>query len=302
MKNTLLYSLTAGLALGLATAHASLEIEEQFDYTAGDLAGNGTGTTGLAGNWTSPVVGPGKGDWEVMASGLSFTDHLSDAGGSAERNAASGSDYAQVEISAAAQTNLLADGSTAYFSFLVGFPGGNAETFDNHTFYIGTNDTPDSAADPVTTTGGSGFGFAIDGANGNNGPRPLRAFTMDNGSSTLSAGDIGDVPDESSPTQLIVGQLDWVANGGNDTLTLWNVADPTIGLGTNSVSMTADLDQSLFDTLTIASKQNNVVFDEIRFGTTLGDVSTVAVPEPSSYALLAGMFGLTLVMLRRRQG
>jgi hypothetical protein len=80
-----------------------------------------------------------------------------------------------------------------------------------------------------------------------------------------------------------------------DTLTLYNVTDPTAGLSPPFVPMTADLSQSGFDTLATASRQIAIV-DEIRFGTGLAGVGVV--PEPS--AVLLGGLGI-LALLRRRR-
>lgn len=45
---------------------------------------------------------------------------------------------------------------------------------------------------------------------------------------------------------------------------------------------------------------SDVYFDELRWGTNLGDVVSVNVPEPSAFALLIGMFSLLIVCRRRR--
>lgn len=287
---TTLTTVLAGLSLAVRAAPV---VYEPFDYTAGALAGNGTGTTGLDGNWTSG----GTNEYQVEGTGLSFTN-LSTTGGAADRSSANNGAYSQVGITNAAQTSLLADDSTIYFSFLVGY-GNNSEVNDNSTFYLGTSDAPSATAAPVTTTSGSGFGFALDGPGAADNSRPLRGFTMDGGTTTLSASDIGVIANGTSGTLMIAGQIDWAANGSNDTLTLWNVADPAAGLGGTSISMTADFDQSTFDTLTIASRQNNTPLDEIRFGTSLADVAVV--PEPSSLALI-GLAGLATLLYRRQNG
>ncbi len=274
-----LTTVLAGLSLAVRAAPI---VYESFDYTSGALAGNGTGTTGLDGNWTSG----GTNEYQVEGTGLSFTN-LSTTGGAADRSSASNGAYSQVALTSSAQASLLADNSTIYFSFLIGY-GNNSEANDNSTFYLGTSDAPSPTDAPVTTTSGSGFGFALDGPGGTDGSRPLRGFTMDGGTTSLGT----------SGTLMIAGQIDWAANGSNDTLTLWNVADPGSGLGSTSITMTADLDQSGFDTLTIASRQDNTPFDEIRFGTSLADVGVI--PEPSSLALI-GLAGLAVLLFRRQQ-
>jgi hypothetical protein len=53
-----------------------------------------------------------------------------------------------------------------------------------------------------------------------------------------------------------------------------------------------------FDSITLTSNNGVVAYDEIRIAT---DLASVAVPEPSTYALLAGFATLGLVVLRRRR-
>lgn len=59
-----------------------------------------------------------------------------------------------------------------------------------------------------------------------------------------------------------------------------------------------------FDSITLTSNSGIAIYDEIRIATDLGAVvgsGTVAVPEPSTYALLSGLAMLGLVLFRRRR-
>lgn len=93
---------------------------------------------------------------------------------------------------------------------------------------------------------------------------------------------------------MIVGQIDWVADGGNDTLSLYNILDVNTALPAPFATMSADLDQSLFDTIAVGSAQVSAL-DEIRFGAALTDVGLI--PEPASLALL----GLGCLLAIRRK-
>ncbi|HKK18201.1 MAG TPA: hypothetical protein VJ952_05920 [Opitutales bacterium] len=163
---------------------------------------------------------------------------------------------------------------------------------------------PGSDKQNPTISGGEGFGIHLDGnvfddPESGNDIIEVFGYQIDDGVATQS--DPSDpivATTDAVSTFMIAGQIDWAANGSDDTLTLWNVTDPTAGLpGTSFATMTADLDQSLFNTLAVESQQVATI-DEIRFGTTLESVGVV--PEPSSFALITGCLGLTWVMLRRR--
>jgi hypothetical protein len=71
----------------------------------------------------------------------------------------------------------------------------------------------------------------------------------------------------------------------------------TTDAGTISETVIADSSVSnintVFDMVMVRARSSDVSFDNV--------LITSNIPEPSSYALLAGMFGLTLVMLRRRK-
>ena len=75
------------------------------------------------------------------------------------------------------------------------------------------------------------------------------------------------------------------------------MTDLTAPLPTAFSVQTLDVDQTQFDTISISDGQTSG-FDEIRFGTTLADVTPGAIPEPSSLSLLALA---SLALLRRRK-
>ena len=67
-------------------------------------------------------------------------------------------------------------------------------------------------------------------------------------------------------------------------MTVYSIADPTAALPAPFATMTADLDQSLFDSLAIGDKQRAVV-DEIRFGDTAADVGLGVGTGPTAFQL-----------------
>lgn len=294
---TLLAAVTAS-AMIAGTASGDLYVYEPFDYSTGALAGN-SGALGLSGNWSSS----GSNQQSVVSPGLEFAG-LSTTGNAARRTSAPGGAESSVALDATAISNLTQDNSTIYFSVLLRndrFSAGN----ENLAFVIGTDAlaVPGSDLQNPTIVGGEGFGVHLDGnvfndPDSNGDIIEVFGYQIDDGVATQSTPSNPIVAtDDSVSTFMIVGKIDWAPNGSNDTLTLYNVADPTTGLpGSSFATMSADLDNTLFDTLAVESQQVATI-DEIRFGTSLTDVGVV--PEPGSLALL-GLGGLLIGTRRRR--
>jgi hypothetical protein len=100
-------------------------------------------------------------------------------------------------------------------------------------------------------------------------------------------------------TFLIVGKLNLTAQTAdfwvNPTLSLSDPTSPQASFTTTGLAL--DRLQLIFNSTA------NVTFDEVRLGTTFNDVTpfTTAVPEPSSYAALAGAALLGFTLIRRRR-
>lgn len=108
----------------------------------------------------------------------------------------------------------------------------------------------------------------------------------------------------SDNAQLYLLQLTNVGSGeANATATLWsnpnNLEDLTAGAA-SSVSLTGlqldTIDQFIFNKG--AGVEQTGYFDELRIGSSSADI--LAIPEPRVYALLAGLFAMGAVILRRR--
>ncbi len=159
----------------------------------------------------------------------------------------------------------------------------------------GTGNAP---AGSDTDNPGDAIGFGFFGAPTLAGTG-IQAVTFDDG--TIQQGNptgqsvvIGD------NLAFIVGQIDFNPLGTDDVITLFNVAATDTALGTSFATLSADLDNASFDTISISDGQASA-FDEIRFGTSLASVTPglFAVPEPSSMMILIGLGGLG--MIRRRK-
>ena len=295
MRN-LRFPLLASCLFGMGTisAPAALWIYEPFNYSTGVLAGN-SGATGL--DTTTGWFSSGSNQQRVTSSGLSFTG-LSTTGNMAERTSASGGAHSGITLTSAAQTALTQSGTSIYFTFLV-----RTDRFstnhENLTLAFGTDslDTTTGAdnGNQSSISGiGNGFGFSIDSANPGN-SFDFHGYQSVGGTDSISGSffDSG----TTSAVYLVAGQIDWVATG-NDTLSLFNITDVTATSAPAAfATMSADFDQTTFDTISFESRQIAVI-DEIRFGTSWADVGLSIVPEPS--AALLGSLGAFLLLRRRK--
>lgn len=277
-------------------------VYEGFNYPAGDVDGSQAGGTGFAAaGWTT--TGFTQNPYDVRSDGLTFPG-LPMLGGSVRRPAAPDEAEMHREISPAAQTALTADNSTVWFSVLTRddeYSEGNA----NAALVLGTDAFDGPGNKPVTMTSGNALGLAIDGQSGG---FDLHAIAIENGSTSLSA-DSMLIPIGEDTTYLIAGKLDWAPDGSDDTLTLYNIIDPTSDtLPAPFATITADLDQSAFDTIAIGDRQITP-FDEIRFATTFADamarqaaVDDGVIPEPATMCAVGlAVAGLGGYVRKRRR-
>lgn len=288
-----LFSLVSTLVVTSGLSHGALVIYEPFADTNATLVGNNPNTApgkGFAGNWTG-------GSFAVEGTSLSYGSQTT-AGGSARyvnTTASNGNIASAVTTLTGGATpgslenaGLLADGATLWFSVMhrVAYN----LTDDRASFALST----DGFLSNTNFTAGQGIGFAIS----NTGNLTARVST---GPSThVNGANIARFT--LAPTILIVGKITW---GATDAVELY-LPNTSMELGSVQSTTSAAIDQSLFDTValfsrqqsdgTLASQKTDMSFDEIRFGSSQADV---LIPEPST-ALLGGL-GL-LALLRRRRG
>jgi hypothetical protein len=269
------------VGIGLAgSVSAGILINESFTT---DLSGE----TGL-GAWTGNNINKNAYVWKDGETGWGGTPSFPGqptVGGFIRRNNASGS--AGVSSLIDGDVDLVTPGKI-YFSALIRGYDGSASNH-NAEFILGNTvlDNPGGAPGALMTAGAGkdGLGF---GLNGNGTTIEVNAFMYDEGVGSISTGSF---TTDNPITSLIVGEIIW---GATDTLNLYNITDVNAPLPAAFATLTGTLDESSFNTLALADKRATG-FDEIRFGTEVGDV----IPEPATFGML-GMGALITMFIRRR--
>lgn len=287
------------LAAGMASAE--LVLLEQFDYEGTDQPLNGLdGGDGFAEPW---VVGgwsrnydigrtqfaPGPGTTVNDRGGLEF-EGLPTAGSALARFGTAGQREAHRELSAAAKAALTQDNTTIWFSALIGAPTGPHKY---GTLIFGTDPllAVQGAGDNANLSSPTGQAFGVGlrtdngGLAGPGSGSPNAVAFIDSASATVEVGTY--VPplaagETHHETVLVVGKINWNANGTEDELFLFNissVSDPVPAEGDAVASLTADFDQSNFDVIGLQDT-GSTIYDEIRFGTTFESVLGLVAADP----------------------
>jgi len=290
MKTAFASLTTAALLTGLSAQGAPLIYESFSQDTSGGTSLNGkTAGTGLSGSWTDDqtvdIINPTT---------LSYGD-LQNAGGEVQVTVGSGTDAFVSTSSVLGDNNLLDDGATVWFSFMLGTDGNTGGgTNSKGGFAFSTDNLAAAFNGTNMTNSGNGLGLQILADN-------VGAATWNGGGNFNSTGSTIAAGQNSS--LFLVGKIEWGATAGDDeTITIYNPSTSdlnTLGSAISTATMSG-VDQTAFDTISMTHRNSDegvVRYDEIRFGATYEDVSPV--PEPGSLALL-GLGGLLIA--RRRRG
>ena len=292
-----------GLAIALMATplvQGELILLEQFDYEGVDTPLNGfEGGLGFDGAWE--VTGWGKtydigrtayavGDSSLIVNdrgGLDLEGHPS-AGSALGRFGTQGQKEVHRELTAEAQAALTANDSTIWFSVLATAPG-NVHKYG--TLIFGTD--PLVAMQGSTENGnlssakGQAFGVGFRSGSGGSptagsGSPNAVAFVNSVNSTVVEGTYIPPLVEGAShhDVSLIVGKINWKANGTEDELFLFNIVPGVSSEPADAdaiASLKADFDQSNFSLLSLQDT-GSTIFDEIRFGTTFPDVAPGAGP------------------------
>ncbi len=261
-------------AAGLATAHAQLIAYDSFNYTVGgNLAGNTLApgnTWGIQNTGTPPSVASGN---------LTVTGLTASAGNQVSMP---GGNFQEAVLSYTAQST-----GTIYFSFALSLSSQPTAT----SYSFGLNNNTSFAA--TVWLQASGTGYKIGLGNRSSGTVPV----YDSTEIALNQ------------TVFLVGSYQIVSGATNDVSSLWiNPSAATFAAGaapTATLVSTGGTDIGSVNSFLIRGAAGSPagVFDELRIGTTWASVTPAAtpVPEPSTYAALAGAVALLGVMVQRRR-
>ncbi len=284
LMSLLAVTVIALLALG-GTLNAAAVIYEPFDYTAGEFINGQNGGIGFADAWLTrgvygnPKVGTDSRNWgELVAAG----NHADATGPSS---------ISRTIDSSLADANLLDNGATLWFSYVMDAVGQNMYNLD-FNFALGTDpldgQQPPSPYEDRTNMINDGFGIGVGNAwISETHARIKGAYWQDTGDvdgfgERVMTDTTLEINNTDNARALIVGKIEWGTGAGDaETITLY-APDADLTLPEDSVLdswTTVALDQSQFDTVTIQWKDSEPSIDEIRFAATYDEV--LGATEPS---------------------
>ncbi|WP_372806511.1 hypothetical protein [Pontiella sp.] len=273
--------LIMGLLVGFMGVQTQAStVYEGFDYADGTNVWGQAGGEGWEGVWVgTDTDAAGRGIPEV-GTGLTFTN-LTVTGGAYVRPQRYGVAQSSRTISTASQAALTADNTTIWFSVLMkpnagGSTGGFAAN-SHGTIVLGDTAFIDSVnpglIPPTIGANGNALGVGFDGDGASSDNIGLQGVIYTNGVTVAGSAERILVGDN---TVMVVGKIDWAADGTDDVLSLYNISDPLAELPEPFTTMSNDWNQATFNLVAIGSGQTEM-FDEIRFGTSLSAVGVGGV-------------------------
>jgi hypothetical protein len=241
-------------------------VYEPFNYPGTALNGaSGSSEIGLAGTWSANAasfLGPNRGFGPLVTRGAGIGDLQTGVNRYGGARA--------VSASALAGNGLLNNGVTLWFSLIMGYDTGGNVTNSRLGFCLATEAfSGNNFAYYFPTAGATGIGVTL-GNFGGNGKVVATQFRDSTFGASGFGGNVFATSPNSSPvlfgagqSGLIVGKITWGAL--SDTIELYNPGTDLVLPGTPISTLTVDIDQSAFDTITWA-RGDRVVMDEIRFG------------------------------------
>jgi hypothetical protein len=255
-----------GAAFCAADARGALTVYEPFNYPAGSVVGDNSGT-GFGGAYTGTgnVTSPGLAYQNLNTAGNTFTTASTPTAGNLGvfRTLATPID-----------TNT---GGTIYISFLASLPQATVPSYGGVSLFSGGTATEELFLGKPSNTPNYGYDAKFG-----------------------AAGIATNGPAASTTPALLVYRLTFSAAG--ETISAYynptpGAAEPAVA-GSTSVIPEGTFAATL-TSIRLQSGDQPINFDEVRIGTTFADVTPV--PEPASAGLLAGVGALMLGRRRRNR-
>lgn len=242
-------------------------VYEPFNYPGTALNGaSGTSEVGLTGTWAASAdskLGPNRAFGSLVTRGAGIGDLQTGVNRYGGARA--------VSASALAGNGLLTDGVTLWFSVILGYDTGGNVTNSRLALALASNQFSTSnftynilnEGTSPNVINGSGIGVTLGNFSGNGKVVATRFTNSGSGFAGNTFGTNSPVLYGAGQSGLIVGKITWGA--ANDTIELYNPGANLVLPATPISTLTVNVDQSTFDTITWA-RGDKVVMDEIRFG------------------------------------
>ena len=263
-------SITGDVTLYAQWNPGPLAIYEPFDDANSSLSGNSPGV-GLSGTWA--------GSGAVTSGSLNFGTLPTGSGNKASISNQNGG----ISLGNTLSTNgLLDDGTSLWFSVLVQ-TGSDIATNGDLGFALGSESLNRGNNLPIQNSG-TAMGFTFK-------QNQLRASTWESGliRTNVNTGN-GANP---NTLYLIIGKITWGAS--SETIEIYNVpSNMNLGTPVSTYTTAANIDQSLFDTISFSSKNagaNPHYIDEIRMGSTYEAVIGQGGPRPVDHFAISSITG-----------
>ncbi|MBC2602849.1 hypothetical protein [Puniceicoccus vermicola] len=335
MKTTLLKKTSAIITfsiLGPAFANANLFVYEGFNYGGSSMDINGVsvggGALGLSGAYSTSTGTSGNGNVQASTynpTGLEFSN-IQTTGGSLYQNVSPTILQDKEYVYSHASFDTVATG-TVYQSMLARVDSNNLAnaTLGKDPSNSGISDL---RAQDTSDIIGNGNGYmSAQTKRPNQGGVKVGAYYSANGSISGS-GSIN-----LSEVYLFVSRYTNVGGAGGGEANMWVFNETSYDSWQANGGLESDMNtyalistsNSSTDTITLSDSQSmriataefsvdfnsgadnydntgeiSTSYDEIRFGSSLGDVIST-IPEPSQYSLIAGILFMSLAVLRRRK-
>ncbi len=282
MKKLKTTGLLAGLSLVAASAKAQTVVYEPFDYLPGEL-NNKSGGTGFDSAWSANTTA------RIFSLGLSYGLLTSSGRSIGNLSTAQNRFLGSRDITTAlTSNNLLANGSELWFGLIMGYDTGSNLTNSRLAMSIGNSSlNTGNFSYWVNDEGpqiGAGVGVTLGQIDNQSGSivatqfRDLASGAGIDGNilGTKEAGTVNQNGNVYGVGQkgLVVGKITWGAV--NDTIEIY-LPDTDLNIGPVVSTLTTNVDQSTFDTISFA-RGDRVALDEVRLGATYRDVAVQ--PDP----------------------